>query len=119
MRTKLDEDRRPLPTKAITISVRCYESRLSRSRGTVHTALLVDYTTTLWSKPHSVEWAEVGDIELPFKLTLPKNATGLSTANFQVYRTFWRVEASECCRPSIYHTLLVNITHPCQHHLRL
>lgn len=96
MRTKLDEDRKPLPSKSISISARCYEARLSRSRGTIHTTLLVDYTTVLWSKPSSVDWADVGDIELPFKLTLPKNATGLSTANFQVYRTFWRVEASKC-----------------------
>lgn len=101
MRTKLDEDRRPLPTKSISIAVRCYEARVSRSRGTVHTTLLVDYTTVLWSKPTSADWADVGDMELPFKFTLPKNTTGPSTANFQVYRTFWRVEASKCCHPSV------------------
>lgn len=100
MRTKLDEDRRPLPAKAISISVRCYEARVSRSRGTVHTALLVDHTDVLWSKPLTAEWGDVADLELPFKITLPKSTAGFSTANFQTYRTFWRVEASECCRSS-------------------
>ncbi|KAH9842947.1 uncharacterized protein C8Q71DRAFT_228924 [Rhodofomes roseus] len=94
VRTKLDEDRRPLPAKAISISVRCYEARVSRSRGTVHTTLLVDHTNVLWSKSSSADWGDVGELELPFKVTLPKSTAGLSTANFQVYRTFWRVEAT-------------------------
>ncbi|KAH9934936.1 uncharacterized protein B0H18DRAFT_1114759 [Fomitopsis serialis] len=93
VRTKLDEDRRPLLAKAISISVRCYEARVSRSRGTVHTTLLVDHTEVLWTKQPNAEWDEVGDLELPFRITLPKSTAGLSTANFQVYRTFWRVEA--------------------------
>ncbi|KZT11541.1 uncharacterized protein LAESUDRAFT_275759 [Laetiporus sulphureus 93-53] len=94
VRTRLDEDRKPLPAKSISISVRCYESRVSRSRGTVHSAVIADYTVVLWTKPESAQWADVGDLELPFKVSLPKRASGFSTANFQVYRTFWRVEAT-------------------------
>ncbi|KZT65492.1 hypothetical protein DAEQUDRAFT_676841, partial [Daedalea quercina L-15889] len=94
VRTKLEEDRKPLPAKSVSISVRCYEARVSRSRGIVSTTLLVDHTEVLWVKPNTAEWGDVAELELPFRVTLPKSTGGLSTANFQVYRTFWRLEAT-------------------------
>ncbi|KAH9952192.1 hypothetical protein B0H21DRAFT_716122 [Amylocystis lapponica] len=93
VRTKLDEDGRPIPAKTLTISVRCYESRLSRYRTTVHSSLLVDHTEVLWAKPDSAEWSDVGDLECPFRITLPRRTSGFSSANFHDYRTFWRIEA--------------------------
>ncbi|CCM02848.1 uncharacterized protein FIBRA_04960 [Fibroporia radiculosa] len=95
VRTRIEEDGKSILAKSISVSVRCYESRSSRTRGTGRTSLLVDYTDVLWSKPETSDWADVGDLDLSFKITLPKRTAGLSTANFQVYRTFWRVEASE------------------------
>lgn len=92
MRTRLDEDLRPVQAKAITVSVRAYESRQSRI-GAPHTRLLVDYSQTLWRKPDGQAYADIGEFESPFKITLPKRVAGFSTANYQDYRTFWRVEA--------------------------
>lgn len=93
VRTRLDDDQRPLQSSSITISVRCYESRLRL--GSVRTNTLLDATQTLWAKPDGSQWGDVGDLDLPFKVTLPAKTAGFSTANFQDYRIFWRVEASE------------------------
>lgn len=93
VRTKFEQDRKPLPAKSLSISVRCYE--VSRSRGAV---LLVDHTHVLWQKPPASDYADLAEVEFPFKFTFPEHTAGPSTANFQVYRTFWRVEASEFSR---------------------
>ena len=94
VRTKLDEDGRPIPARSLSISIRCYQSRLTRSRA-MRSTLVVDHTDVLWVKPPSREYADVGELEFPFKLTLPKRTPGFSTANYQDYRVFWRLEASE------------------------
>ncbi|PCH38389.1 hypothetical protein WOLCODRAFT_97042 [Wolfiporia cocos MD-104 SS10] len=94
VRTRLDEDRKPAQARAITVSVRCYEERVSRTRGTLFTHLLVDHTQVLWAKHPRADAEEIGDLELPFRITLPKRTAGFSTANFQAYRTFWRIEAA-------------------------
>ena len=102
VRTRLDEDQKPIQAKSITVSVRAYESRQTRM-GTTHTRLLVDYSQTLWRAPDNQPYADVGEFESPFKITLPKRVAGFSTANYQDYRTFWRVEAGtslchvHCC----------------------
>jgi hypothetical protein len=92
VRTRRDEDPKPLLARSITVSVRCYEARVGRL-GSVRTNVLADVTHTVWSKPHDVEWSEVGDLDLPFKITLPADIGGLSTTYFQLYRVYWRVEA--------------------------
>ncbi|THU99341.1 hypothetical protein K435DRAFT_837698 [Dendrothele bispora CBS 962.96] len=90
--TKLDSDQKLLPAKSITVSVRCYESRLGRI-GAVASNVLVDYTQVLWSKPDGQEYAEIGESEYPFRITLPAHVGGFSTASFVEYRCVWRVEA--------------------------
>ncbi|KAI0637168.1 hypothetical protein C8Q77DRAFT_1155025 [Trametes polyzona] len=92
VRTKLDEDGRPIPARTLSISVRCYQSRLTRSR-TFRSTLVVDHTDVLWVKPPDKDYADVAEMEFPFKLTLPKRTPGFSTANYQDYRVFWRLEA--------------------------
>jgi hypothetical protein len=92
VRTKLDEDNKPILAKSLTVSVRAYESRQSRL-GTSHSRLLVDYSQTLWKKSEDEPYAELGEFEAPFKITLPKRVAGFSTANYQDFRTFWRLEA--------------------------
>ena len=104
MRTKLDQDRKPIPAKSLSISIRCYQSRLTRTRA-IRTTLVVDHTDVLWVKPPTREYADVGELEFPFKLTLPKRTPGFSTANYQDYRVFWRLEASESST-SVYATRL-------------
>lgn len=94
VRTKLDEDGKPIPAKSLSISIRCYQSRLTRSRA-VRSTLVVDHTDVLWVKPPHKGYADVGELEFPFKLTLPKRTPGFSTANYQDYRVFWRLEASK------------------------
>ncbi|KAJ7738502.1 hypothetical protein DFH07DRAFT_701570, partial [Mycena maculata] len=95
VRTKLDADLKLLPSKSITVSVRCYEARLGRL-GVLHSNVLVDYTQVLWSKPDSDEheYADIGELELPFRITIPARVSGFSTASFVSYRCTWRVEAT-------------------------
>ncbi|KAK7693262.1 hypothetical protein QCA50_002829 [Cerrena zonata] len=90
--TKLEEDCKPILAKSLTVAVRCYESRQGKT-GVSHSRLLVDYASVLWRKPDDQEYAELGRFEAPFKITLPKRVAGFSTAHYQEYRTFWRVEA--------------------------
>ncbi|KAJ7273539.1 hypothetical protein B0H12DRAFT_1089906 [Mycena haematopus] len=94
VRTKLDVDQKPLQAKSVTISVRCYETRLG-VLGVVHSNVLVDYTQVLWSKPDSdQDYADIGDLELPFRIIIPAKVAGFSTASYaSVYKCSWRVEA--------------------------
>ncbi|KAJ6496508.1 hypothetical protein C8R47DRAFT_1114347 [Mycena vitilis] len=93
VRTRLDADQKPLQAKSITISVRCYETRLG-VLGVMHSNVLVDYTQVLWSKPDDQESADVGELELPFRISIPAKVAGFSTASYaSVYKCSWRVEA--------------------------
>ena len=95
VRTRLDDDRKPILASDILVAVRCYEARLGR-KGVTHSNVLVDYHVPLWTKPHNKPWAEIGDGEWPFRLVLSPKLAGHSSANFQEYRVFWRVEAGAC-----------------------
>ncbi|KAF9264854.1 hypothetical protein L218DRAFT_899979 [Marasmius fiardii PR-910] len=90
--TKLDSDLKTLPARSITVSVRCYESRLGRL-GVLQTNVLFDQSQTLWTTPEGQEYSAIGDGEYPFRLTLPTGVTGFSTVSFPEYRCIWRVEA--------------------------
>lgn len=48
----------------------------------------------LWAKSEGPEYEEVGDMDFPFRFTIPSRVAGCSTANYQDYRVWWRVEAS-------------------------
>lgn len=112
VRTRLDADQKSLQAKSITISVRCYETRLG-VLGVTHSNVLVDYTQVLWSKPdNDQDYADIGDLELPFRISIPAKVAGMailvsfrirahtllpgfSTASYaSVYKCSWRVEAS-------------------------
>jgi hypothetical protein len=88
----LDEDRKALLSHSITVYIRCLETRVGRV-GNIHTCTLVEFKQTLWSKPSDVPYKALGDLEVPFKFILPSNIGGYSTANFQDYRVFWRIDA--------------------------
>ncbi|KAJ7905320.1 hypothetical protein B0H14DRAFT_2327083, partial [Mycena olivaceomarginata] len=93
VRTRLDADQKSLQAKSITISVRCYETRLG-VLGVMHSNVLVDYTQVLWSKPDNEDYADIGDLELPFRISIPAKVAGFSTASYaSVYKCSWRVEA--------------------------
>ncbi|KAF9036575.1 hypothetical protein BJ165DRAFT_581628 [Panaeolus papilionaceus] len=92
VRTKLDADLKPLQAKAITISVRCYETRTGRVN-VLQSRILVDYTHTLWSKPDNQDYENIGNMDFPFRMSVPANVSGYSTATFVDYRCVWRVEA--------------------------
>ncbi|RDX48331.1 hypothetical protein OH76DRAFT_1352532 [Lentinus brumalis] len=92
VRTRFDEDRKPIPAKSLSVSIRCYQSRLTRSRS-FRLSLVVDHTDVLWLKPPDKDYSDIGELEFPFKITLPKRTPGFSTANYQDYRVFWRLEA--------------------------
>ncbi|KAF4603903.1 hypothetical protein EYR40_001076 [Pleurotus pulmonarius] len=93
VRVKLDNDGKSLPTKSVTVSIKCYESRLGRV-SVLQSNILVDQTQVLWSKPDAQEYADLGDAEFPFRLTLPPNVAGFSTSTFVEYKCTWRVEAT-------------------------
>ncbi|KAH8107184.1 hypothetical protein BXZ70DRAFT_282113 [Cristinia sonorae] len=92
VRTKLEEDGKPLHAKSLAVHVRCYESRVTRT-GSHRSRILVDYSKTLWQKQDSDPFGYLGDFDATFRITLPANVSGFSTANYQEYKTFWRVEA--------------------------
>ncbi|TFK42948.1 hypothetical protein BDQ12DRAFT_677063 [Crucibulum laeve] len=92
VKTKFDADQKPLHAKCLTISVRCYESRVGRVN-VLQSNVLVDYTQVLWSKPDGVESEQIGNMEYPFRLSIPAKVAGFSTAVFVDYRCIWRVEA--------------------------
>ncbi|EGN95480.1 hypothetical protein SERLA73DRAFT_186514 [Serpula lacrymans var. lacrymans S7.3] len=103
VRTQLEQDGKCLPAKEITVSVRCYESRQGRL-GALHTTVLADYTVSLWKKPDHQDYADIGDSEHQFRLSVPVDVPSPSTANyFQEYRVFWRIEAI------IYHAPLTGV----------
>ncbi|KAJ4488166.1 hypothetical protein J3R30DRAFT_3400731 [Lentinula aciculospora] len=92
--TKFDADLKLLAAKQITVSVRCYEFRLGRIGGVVASKAIVDYTQVLWTKPDGNEFSDLGEIECPFKITVPPLSGGFSTVSFVEYRCVWRVEAT-------------------------
>ncbi|KAJ3763756.1 hypothetical protein EV360DRAFT_32934 [Lentinula raphanica] len=92
--TKLDADLKLLSARQITIAVRCYEFRLGRIGGVVSSKTTVDHTQVLWTKPDGVEFVDIGELELPFKITIPARTAGFSTVSFVEYRCVWRVEAT-------------------------
>ncbi|KAF8162919.1 hypothetical protein B0H34DRAFT_300025 [Crassisporium funariophilum] len=91
VRTKLDADQKPLLAKSITVSVRCYETRVGRVNN-LHSNILVDYTKVLWAKPDALEYDHIGNLEFPFRISIPAKVAGFSTAVFVDYRCMWRVE---------------------------
>lgn len=99
VRTRIEDDHKLMAASRVTISVKCYEirSRFTHSRVNI----LVDVTHVLWSNPSLThECADIGDLDLPFRLVLPADTAGPSTLNFPDYKIFWRLEAGECnfCR---------------------
>lgn len=92
VRTRTDDDLKPVLAASLTVYVRAYESRQPRL-GAPHHRVVAEYLHTVWRAPDGTQYAPLADFDAPFKITLPKRAPGFSTANFQDYRTFWRVEA--------------------------
>jgi hypothetical protein len=96
VRTKLDGDFKPLAAKSLTISVKCYETRVGRIN-VVQSNVLVEYTKVLWSKQDGVEYEPIGNLDLPFRISMPAKVAGFSTAAFVDYRCVWRLEAGTTC----------------------
>ncbi|KAG8217553.1 hypothetical protein J3R82DRAFT_5704 [Butyriboletus roseoflavus] len=95
VRTQIEQDGKPILAKDIIVAVRCYESRHGRL-GSIQTNVLYEHSVSLWQKPDTQEWSEVGDSEYPFRFSIPSHITAPSTAlYFQEFRIFWRLEAGE------------------------
>ncbi|OAX36607.1 hypothetical protein K503DRAFT_772352 [Rhizopogon vinicolor AM-OR11-026] len=93
VRTEIEQDGKLLPAKDITVFVRCYEFRQGRL-GTTQSNILAETSVTLWKKPEGQDWADIGNSEHPFRLTMPSHTTGPSSGlYFQEYRICWRIEA--------------------------
>lgn len=94
VRIKLDEDTKPVAAKLLTVAVRCYEYRLGKVN-TLQTNIVAEYAITLWSKPDHMSSMELSGIDYPFKICIPVDSPGFSTASFQEYKVVWRVEAGK------------------------
>jgi hypothetical protein len=98
VRTEIEQDGKHLSAKDITVFVRCYEFRHGRLGG-AQSKILVEHSVTLWRKPDGQDWAEIGNVEHPFRLTIPVHNAGPSSAlYFQEYRICWRIEAGMSCQ---------------------
>lgn len=94
VRTRLGDDGNPLMASKVTIAIRCYESRMPRL-GVVHTNILFNKTQVLWQAPENQHFAPLGDLDLPFRMSLPPDIAAPSSCHMQEYRVFWRLEAGE------------------------
>lgn len=117
VRTKIDEDNKPLLCSNLYVALRCYESRLglglgltsgsSGSSGSVgaengtgvgngnpNPNVLFEIVVPLWKAAEGSEHELLGNGEWPFRIIVPPNASPVcSTVHFQEYRVCWRVEA--------------------------
>jgi hypothetical protein len=119
VRTKLDGDFKPLAAKSLTVSVKCYETRVGRIN-VVQSNVLVEYTKVLWSKQDGVEYEPIGNLDLPFRISMPAKVAGFSTAAFVDYRCVWRLEAGTtyCSYFFTVPHLIFNLSgspYPCTH----
>lgn len=80
--------------------VRCYEAdtsgtaRKGKKVGSgIH--VLFDAVQELWTREEGEEWGTLGDFSAPFRIVVPVGATGVTTATYKNYRTWWQVEAGE------------------------
>jgi hypothetical protein len=111
VRTKLDSDLKPVAAKSLTVSVRCYETRLGRLGSVQSMKCLVEHSQVLWSSskterrpstapspgaPSCPAYTDLGEFEAAFRITLPVNVGGHSTVTFPDYRVCWKVEAGQC-----------------------
>ncbi|KAF7295079.1 hypothetical protein MIND_01046200 [Mycena indigotica] len=92
VRTRLDADLKPLPASSVIVFVRCYETRIGLL-GVLTSNILVEYSQTLWSAGSTNSYSDIGDLELPFRINIPPDVGGFSTASYaSVYKCTWRVE---------------------------
>lgn len=93
VRSRMDDDGKPIRASAVTIAVRCYEARIGRL-GVVQSNILFESCQTLWSKSVGSDWESLGDVDLPFKFIIPPECTAPGAVVFPEYRIVWRIEAS-------------------------
>ncbi|KAI0035976.1 hypothetical protein K488DRAFT_13700, partial [Vararia minispora EC-137] len=90
--THIDSDDKPISAFAVSVHVRCYETRLTRF-GPAQSNILADHSVTLWTSPAHPRPAPLGETEATFTVVVPVDSPGHSTAHFPDYRISWRVEA--------------------------
>ena len=117
VRTKLDGDCKPLAARSLTVSVKCYETRVGRVN-IVQSNVLVEYTKVLWSKQDGVEFEPIGNLDFPFRISIPAKVAGFSTTAFVDYRCMWRLEAGTTCYSYFFYCpspSLSNSSQSCTH----
>ncbi|KZO95220.1 hypothetical protein CALVIDRAFT_564997 [Calocera viscosa TUFC12733] len=94
LRTRRDpEDRNPVAASSVIVAVRCYEFRLNKAGAIAKQNLIASDETCLWSAANANEPVEVGDWDLPFRISLPVTFGGISTVSHQEYKVSWKIEA--------------------------
>jgi hypothetical protein len=110
-RVKLEAGEKPISSRSFVVAVRCYEARLGKLGLAQPSRCLAEFSQTLWtaagpienassskasgSAPNSPTYADLGDFEAAFRITLPTSAPGFSMATYPDYKVYWRVEAGQ------------------------
>lgn len=84
VKTSIEGDKKKLLATCILVRIRCCEYLDSTSN------ILWEMTNELW-KPN--EEQEIGDLNLPFRLEIPKSCPGSSICTYKSYRIRWHIEA--------------------------
>ncbi|KAI0049710.1 hypothetical protein FA95DRAFT_1556590 [Auriscalpium vulgare] len=87
-----DPSAKALLAHSLTVYVRCYEAHHGRT-GQIHANRIAEYPAVLWQPPPDTDAAPLVDLDAPFRITVPRDSPGFSTAFYPDYRVFWRVEA--------------------------
>lgn len=96
LKTVMEEDNKPLKASSVFVRVRCYEADISggaiKGKGM---NVLFDAEQELWRKDEGEEFSSLGDFSKAFRIVIPVEANGVTTATFKNFRTWWQVEAGE------------------------
>ncbi|GFZ49586.1 hypothetical protein JCM24511_07706 [Saitozyma sp. JCM 24511] len=91
---KLPQLCQPLPVKAVSVVVRCYETRTGGPFGQNTENVLWEKSKRLWEPPGSDEFADMGDWECPFRISIPTDAITRTHSSqwTKEWKLVWRLD---------------------------
>ncbi|RSH88782.1 hypothetical protein EHS25_003010 [Saitozyma podzolica] len=83
-----------LPVKAVCVVVRCYETRTGGPFGQNTENVLWEKTKRLWEPPGADEFADMGDWECPFRISIPTDAITRTHSSqwTKEWKLVWRLD---------------------------
>lgn len=103
VRTKLQEDNKPLKCTHIQVRVRCYEAEnpsggIKMKRDKMNVVYERYSDTPVWEKEPNQHFGELAETSHPFRIVIPRINSGISTVTYKSYRAWWQIEASKLGR---------------------